>query len=140
MAAISSAWPASRAARPTTRRACGRPFCRCRVAGRAGLAEAGLHAGHVLQFEHDVLEDVAGPGAVAQALEEAAALADAAAVLDQAGQPGGQAFVETGQFVRREFFELADVEPGLDDGTVGPDVRAAQVGYTENLMSFFFVM
>jgi hypothetical protein len=86
------------------------------VAGGAGLAEAGLHAGQVLQFEDDVLEDVAGPGAVAQALQEAAALADAAAVLDQAGQPGGQAFIEAGEGIRGEFFEFADVEPGLDDG------------------------
>jgi hypothetical protein len=74
-----------------------------------------------------VFEDVAGPGAVAQALQEAAAFADAAAVFDQARQPGGQAFVKAGQFVRRTFFEFADVEPGFDDRAVGPDVRATQV-------------
>ena len=106
------------------------------VGGGAGLAEAGLHAGQVLQFEHDVFEDVAGPGAVAQALEEAAALADAAAVFDQARQPGGQAFVQAGEGVRRTVFELADVEPGFDDGAVGPDVRSAQVGYTKNCNVF----
>ena len=66
------------------------------VAGRTGLAEAGAHAGQVLQFEHHVFEDVAGPGAVAQALEEAAVLADAAAVHDQAGQPLDQPFVQAG--------------------------------------------
>jgi len=108
-------------------------FVHAMLAGGAGLAEAGLHAGHVLQLQHHVLEDVAGPGAAMQALDEAAALADAAAVLDQAGQPGCQALRETRQFVRGEVFQLADVEPGLDDRTVGPDVRAAQMGHTEKL-------
>ena len=37
-----------------------------------------------LQFQGDVLEDVAGIGSVAEPLEEAAALADAAPVLDHA--------------------------------------------------------
>ncbi len=46
------------------------------------------NAGQVLQFEGDVLEDVTRPGAVMQALHEAAPLADAAAVLDQRGQQG----------------------------------------------------
>jgi hypothetical protein len=80
-----------------------------------------------------VFEDVAGPGAAFQAFEEAAALADAAAVLDQAGQQPSEALVKAGQFVRREVFQLANVEPDLEYRTVGPDIRAAQVSYTEKL-------
>ena len=54
--------------------------------GAAGLAEAGGHAGQVEQLDHHVLQHVAGPGAFVQALDEAAALADAAVVLDQRRQ------------------------------------------------------
>ena len=106
------------------------------VGGGAGFTETGLHAGQVLQFEDDVFEDVAGPGAVAQALQEAAPFADAAAVFDQARQPGGQAFIQAGEFVRRTFFEFADVEPRFDDRAVGPDVRSTQVVYTKNCNVF----
>ena len=108
------------------------------VRGRARLAEAGLHAGQVLQFQDDVFEDVAGPGAVAQALDEAAALAHAAAVLDEAGQPGVQAFVQAGQGVGRTFFEFAEIEPGFDDRAVSPDIGSTQVGYTKNCDVFLF--
>ena len=52
--------------------------------GFAGLAETDLRAGQRLQFQRDVFEDVAQIGAVAQALKEAAALADAATMLDHA--------------------------------------------------------
>jgi hypothetical protein len=93
-----------------------------------------------LQFEYHVLEDVAGPGAFAQALQEAAALADAAAVFDQAGQPG-QSGVRTGRaFIGREVFQRADIEPGFDDRAVGPDVGPAQMRHTEKSNSFFLVM
>lgn len=67
------------------------------LARHARLAEAGLHAGLGLQLERHVLQDVAGPGTVAQAHQKAAAPAHAAAVLDQARQPGRQAVVEAGQ-------------------------------------------
>ena len=53
----------------------------------ARLAEAALHSGQVLQLEGDVLEDVARPGALAQPLQEAAALADTATMFDQRRQP-----------------------------------------------------
>ena len=96
-------------------------------ARHARLAKAGLHAGLGLQLQRHVLQDVAGPGAVAQAHQKAAAPADAAAVLDQAGQPGGEPLVEAGQGVGGVILQLADVDDGLDDGAVGPDVGAAQV-------------
>jgi hypothetical protein len=87
-----------------------------------------------------VFEDVAGPGAVAQALQETAALADATAVLDQSRQPGGQAFIQAGEGVRGIFFEFANVEPGFDDGAVRPDMGPRRWVTRRMSMSFFFVM
>ena len=65
----------------------------------ACLAELGRHASEVQQLDDDVLQHMAHPGAAFQALDEAAALAHAAVVLDQRGQPGGQALIQAGQFV-----------------------------------------
>ena len=92
----------------------------------AGASEAVGQAGQAHQFERDVLEDVAGPGAFLQAAQEAAALVVVAAVLDQPGQPGGEPFVEAGNLVRRQVFEFADVDPGFQAGRIGPDAGAAQ--------------
>ncbi len=67
------------------------------VLGRlAGAAKADLGAGQRLQFEGDVFEDVRLPGAASQPREEAAARANAAAVLDQGRKPALQPFVEAG--------------------------------------------
>ena len=82
--------------------------------GAARLAEAGRHAGQVQQLDHHVLEHVAGPGAFVQPLQEAAALADAAVVLDQRRQLRDQPLVEAGQAVRRQVFQRAEVEPDLE--------------------------
>ena len=62
-----------------------------RLGGLAGAAEADVDARQRLQFQGDVLEDMARIGAVAQSLEEAAPLADAAAVLDHRRQPRSSA-------------------------------------------------
>src|SRR5213075_736019 len=97
------------------------------------LAKAGTHAGQVLQFENDVFEDMAGVGAVLQALEEAAAFTDAAAMLDQPWQEGDQAFIKSGEFIGGVVFKLADIQPGFDHRAIGPDVRSAQVCHTEKL-------
>ena len=51
------------------------------LAGRPGLAVADVGAGEVLELERDVLGDVADPGAVAQAGDEAAAPAERAGVV-----------------------------------------------------------
>ena len=93
----------------------------------AGLAEAGRHPGLVLQLDRDVLENVTNPGSFPEPFNEAAALADSAAMLDQPRQPGRQPIREAGQGVRRRFLESADIHPGFDDRTIGPDVRSAQV-------------
>ena len=61
----------------------------------------------------------------------------AATVLDQGRQPFGQAFVESGDRVRRVVFQLADVHPGFQDRTVGPNVRARKATTSRNSMSFF---
>ena len=95
--------------------------------GAARLAETGGHAGQVQQLDHDMLQHMAGPGAFGQALDEAAALADAAVVLDQCRQQRGQPVVEAGQLVRGPVLELAEVQPDLQHGAVGPEVGAAQV-------------
>jgi hypothetical protein len=58
-----------------------------------------------------------------QALHEAAPLADAAAVLDERGQQGGQAVGQAGDDVGRAILQIVDVDPRLKDGTVSPDVR-----------------
>jgi hypothetical protein len=97
------------------------------LAGRARLAEAGWHAGEVEQLDDDVLQHMAHPGAVTQALDEAAAFADAAVVLDQVGQGGGQAVVEAGQHVAGVVLQFAQVEPDLQHRPVGPHVGPAQV-------------
>ena len=52
--------------------------------GFAGAAETVRQTGQGHQFEHDVFEDVAGPGAFLEAAQEAAILAVVAAVLDEA--------------------------------------------------------
>jgi len=57
-------------------------------------------------------------------------------VLDQAGQPSGQAFVKAGQGVGGVVFQLANVNPGLDDRAVGPDVGPAEVGHPKNFDIF----
>ncbi len=59
-----------------------------RTGGAAGSAKTGGHASQVQQFNDDVLQHMAAPGAFLQALQETAALTHAAAVLDQGGQPG----------------------------------------------------
>ena len=95
----------------------------------AGLAEAGFHAGLGLQLQRHVFQDVARPGAVAQSHQKAAAAADAAAVLNQAGEPGRQPVIEAGQGVGGIVLQFADVDDGLDHRAVGPDVGAAQMGH-----------
>ena len=64
-------------------------------------------------------------------LQEAAALADAAVVLLQRGQHGGEPGDEAGQPVGRVLLELAQVEPDFEHRAVGPDVGAAQMGHLQ---------
>ena len=51
--------------------------------GFAGFAETSGQAGEVLQFQGDVFEDVAGPGAFPQPAQEAAAFPVTATMLDE---------------------------------------------------------
>ena len=106
------------------------------LGGLARFAKAGAHAAQVLQLQADVLQNVGGPGAFLQALQKAAAHARAAFVLNQAGQPGRQALVEAIDGVGGEVFERTDVDPGLNDGPISPDVGAAQVGHPQNIDFF----
>ena len=83
---------------------------------------------------------MAHPGAAFQALDEAAALAHAAVVLDQRGQPGGEALVQAGQFVGGPVLQLAQIQPDFQHGAVGPDAGAAQKVVRKISMSLNFAM
>src|SRR5258708_32722235 len=67
------------------------------------------------------------PGTGLEALQEPAALADAAAVFDQRRQVTHQSLGEAGQLARRQLFEMAEGDPSLDGRLVRPDVWAVQV-------------
>ena len=101
--------------------------------GFARFAKAGGHTGQVLQLQYHVLHDVAGPGALVQALHKTAALTHAAAVFDQAGQPGGEALHKAGQGVGGVVFQRSNVNPGFDDRPVSPNVGTAQVRNPQQL-------
>ncbi len=90
----------------------------------AGLAAADVVADLLLQGERGVLGDVAEPGALVQALHEAAAAAAGAGVLAQPGQHLEQVLGEAGQRVGREVLERAEVDHEVDGLVVGPDVGA----------------
>ena len=83
-----------------------------------------------------MFEDVAGIGAVAEPLEEAAPLADAAAVLDHRRQPGHQPLVETGEVGGRAV-KLLQIDPDFQHRVVGPDVRTAQCQHFTKFHSCF---
>src|SRR5690606_11731855 len=104
--------------------------------GLAGPPQTARHAGKVLQLERDVFQDMARPGALAQALQETAALPYAAAVLDQRGQPRHQALVEAWNNVGRIVFQLAYIHPCLDDRPVCPDIGPAQHHHVDELDVF----
>ena len=104
--------------------------------GLARFAKAGAHAAQVLQLQADVLQDVGGPGALLQALQKAAAHARAAFVLNQAGQPSRQAFVQTVDGIGGEVFKRTNVDPGLNHRPISPDIGAAQVGHPQNIDFF----
>ena len=97
------------------------------LAGRARLSEACGHAGQVEQFDDDMLQHVAAPGALLQALQETAALADAAVVLNERRQPGGETIIEARKLVRGVAFKSPQVQPDLQRGAVGPDIGATQI-------------
>ncbi len=106
--------------------------------GFAGLAEAAAQPREVLQLQRHVLQDVARPGAFAHAGQEPAPHARAAAVLDQRGQPCGQAFVEAGNRVGGIVLQLSDIHPCFQNRAIRPNVRAAQSHDIEKFNVFLF--
>ena len=95
--------------------------------GRSGLAEGDRLAGHVLELDGDVLQDVAHPGALTlgEPADEAARLAVGAAVLVEAGQRRDQRIGERGaELAGGPFFERAEVDPEPDDGKMRVEARA----------------
>ncbi len=63
-------------------------------------------------------------GAAPQSLEKPAPLADTAAMLDHLGQPAHDTIVEAGHLVRGRVLQVAQIDPGLEHGRFGPDVRS----------------
>ena len=96
--------------------------------GSAGPAIPHDRPAECLQFERDMLQHVAHPGAVAHPLKKSAALADRAAVFDHARQPLHDAVVETGERVGGEVFQMAQIDPRFENRKAGP-----LVGTTQNL-------
>ncbi len=89
-----------------------------RPVGAASLAEGDFFAGDVLQFDRDVLEHVAQPGALvlAHAADEAAGFAIGTTVLAQAGQRLGEVLDESVAEPRgRPLLEFAEVELETND-------------------------
>ncbi len=68
--------------------------------GLPRLAKADSMSGQGLEFQGHMLEDVSRPGAGVEALEKAPALANAATVLDHAGEPRLELIGKTGHDVR----------------------------------------
>ena len=91
----------------------------------ARLAAAHVVPGLLLQLQREVLGDVAEPGALVEALDEAALLATRARVVLQAGEEFDEAIREAGDRVRRVVLEHAEIDDEVDRGVVGPHVRAA---------------
>jgi hypothetical protein len=90
-----------------------------RCAGAARLAERDVLARDVLQFDRDVLEHVAEPGAFvfAHAAEKAARLAIRAAVFGEAREGGGKPVDErAAEAARGPVLEFTQVEFEPDDG------------------------
>ena len=96
------------------------------LAGGAGLADAHIGAREALQLERDVLRDVAHPGAVREAAEEAAPPAERAGVVLHRGQQRHERLVEARDGVRGVLLEHAQVDRHPDDRAADPDVGPAQ--------------
>ena len=101
-----------------------------RRAGAARLAEGDVLTRDVLQFDRDVFEHVAEPGAfvLAHAAEKAARLAIRAAVFGKAGERGRESVDEgVAETARGPVLEFAQVEFEPDDGEMcvkrRPDVN-----------------
>ena len=101
--------------------------------GFAGAAEAGGDTRQGEQFESEMLEDMARPGAFVQPLQEPAALADAAAMLDQGRHPGDEPVGQAIDQVGRKILEIVDVDDCLEHGPVGPQVGTAHMANAHDL-------
>ncbi len=110
-------------------------------AGAAGLAEGHRLAGHVLQLDGDMLEDVPHPGALVltQPPDEPARLAVGAAVLVQPRQRLDET-VDEGrpELGGRPRLERAEVHLETDDGEVGVQAGADVDGPVQNAHSESF--
>ena len=94
--------------------------------GAARLAEARGHAGAVEQLDDAVLQHMAGPGPLPQALQETAMLANAAVMGLQPWQHREQAIGQALNGVGRALFQLTQIQPDFHGRAVGPDIGAPQ--------------
>ena len=76
---------------------------------RARLATRDRKADAALQLQRDMFGDMAEPGSLAHAADEAAALAVAAAVLFQPGKTRDQGIREARKFARRKILQPAEI-------------------------------
>ncbi|MNK63299.1 hypothetical protein D3C87_825110 [compost metagenome] len=103
----------------------------------AGLAETHFHAGQALKLDQGVLQDMGHVRALVEPLDEAAAVAQRAAMLGERGDERGQLLGEAGDCRRGDVVQVFEV----DDQPVGrprrPDVRTTQDTAFEDLHGFF---
>jgi hypothetical protein len=92
---------------------------------RPRLAARQANAGHVLQFDRDMLGDMADPCALAQPLDETAAPLQAAAVALQPRQQLDQPVGKARDAIARIVFQPAQIEHDADKGRVAEIMRPA---------------
>ena len=93
----------------------------------SSLAEPGWHARQVKQFDHHMFQNVTGPGAFLQALQESTFFAHTAMMLSQSRQPCHEFFSQARDFAGRQIFQCAQIKPDFQGRTVSPDIGTTQI-------------
>ena len=102
----------------------------------ASFAKTSLHAGAVLEFKGHMFHDVSRPSAFGQSLQETAAFTDAATMLNEARKHFLKAMIEARQGVGGAIFQISDINPSFNDGSIRPDVGTLEVGHLQKFDFF----
>ena len=121
---------------PWPRRGSGRRRCRCPCRSYRRSCRSRPRSRQVLQLDGDVLDHVAGIGAVADPLQEAARLADRAAVIVDGGDQVLELLGDPRDLVARPVLQFLDVEPHVDGLVAAVIVRPAQRAVFKYMQSF----